>query len=196
MPVNPTNQIGIINAALVRCGQSPIASLQDPSAQAVAATTLYESVRRNLLSSYPWQFALAEVTEPAALAVTENDFSDTFQYAFKVPQDALRVLGLAYRYPYMISGGEIWTGVEDPQILFIENVDGTQRFPPWFVTAFEYALAEAFVLAVTEDVQRWEKFQGLSRQEAAKARNIDSQTRTPLRLKYEDLFLQDRNPRF
>lgn len=198
MPFNPTSDVGIVNAALVRLGQGPIASFTDPQGTAVAAQQLYETVKRAMLASFHWSFALAE-EQPAALASTQNDFTDDFQYAFLVPADCLRVLGVSgldnLGYDFIVAQDEIWVGISDPQILYIKNVD-TGLFPPWFVEAMIAEMAVALSLAATQKEQRAE----LARKEAERvkriARHIDSQTRNPWRIKIEQLFLDGRLPRY
>ena len=55
------SKVELVNRALSKIGQRPIASIDEDSASAKAALLVYDSVRREVLSSYSWAFAVRTV---------------------------------------------------------------------------------------------------------------------------------------
>lgn len=119
----------IINRALIKIGQPPIASnTQAPYGE--TSGILYEDLRDFLLSSYYWRFAIND----AVLARDEQELSGEYRYSYTLPSDFLTLVqvGIYYKQPnlsdfimksdarYSLQGNKILTDIPDK--LFIKYV--------------------------------------------------------------------------
>lgn len=66
-----TNAVEICNRALLRCGHSPIDSLDDLTRAGKLAKAEYENMRREKMSGHPWDFATQQVDLGPELVGTE-----------------------------------------------------------------------------------------------------------------------------
>ena len=83
--------IDICNAAIVRVGGQMITSLTENSPTAIACNSQYDIVRRDLLRSHPWNFAIKYASLPQN---TETPIFG-YDYSYALPSDCLRVLETA-----------------------------------------------------------------------------------------------------
>jgi hypothetical protein len=79
-------KIDIINQALSRSGNNPIATENDTTAEAVVTLANYEGIVANELV-YPWSFA----KKWAALNLNTGTPLSTFAYSWRLPADVLTV---------------------------------------------------------------------------------------------------------
>lgn len=170
--------IGLCSRALVMLGSIPIASFDDGSEESILAEVLYEPTLADLLASYPWKFATAEMTLPRLAAAPPADF----KYAYQLPADLLRVLsagadgstGLVYR----IRERRLETDSDFVTLSYIFRPDATQ-WPPHFTTALVTKLSAVFALPLTESSQRAQTMMAMAEDAFRRARLIDAQQQTP-----------------
>ncbi len=80
------DKLGVINAALMKVGLPLAASVEDADFN---AATVYSTVVKQALRSFPWAFA----TKYAVLAVnSQKTPAHGFTYAYTLPADCLRVV--------------------------------------------------------------------------------------------------------
>ena len=79
--------VGVINMALQRIGVKRIVSLTEDSDQAIAANTVYEYIRDEVLSAKDWKFAKRRVALAQNVATPEYGYD----YAYTLPSDFLRL---------------------------------------------------------------------------------------------------------
>ena len=77
--------VELCNAALLKLGAEPIASLDDASVEADCAKRLYPFVRDGLLVAHPWSFTLAT----ARLEADPEPPLAEFSHSFSLPGDHL-----------------------------------------------------------------------------------------------------------
>jgi len=167
-------QLGIINAALALIGAQPISSLSENDDGAVIATSIYESVKKAAISSFPWNFALRQVTLPILASPTHTT---KYQYAYLVPSDSLRILGFTTRDEFIVRGNEIHTNAYNPDLVYIADVDEGE-FPAYFTSAMEHQLASDLCIPLTENNTSAQIFEERARRKWQIARSLDSQART------------------
>lgn len=158
MPAGTPTQTGIVNAALAHLGStSRIQSINEEFGVAPDAKALWDSTMRELLADHPWNWAIGRATLNAA--VTAPAFGYT--RAFELPADNLRWLPPSREddvddayFTGAEEGGRLLTDAEAPLNVRYISADLGGRvavWPPKFVKAMEYALAEALALPVTQD---------------------------------------------
>jgi len=175
----PTTDVDLCSAALVKLGATPIASLADPSAEAVIAARLYPIVRDAVLSSHPWSFSLGTADLARDPAPPAGDFA----HGFLLPADLLRTIsagtdgrgrGLVYR----VQGGRLLCDAPAVTLTYQRRVTAAE-LPPHFVAALVARVAAEFCLPVTENASRAEVLYRLAGAELQLARLVDSQQSTP-----------------
>jgi hypothetical protein len=128
------------------------------SPEANAVNVFFTTARDKAFEDFPWPFA----TRFVALALIEEDPTTEWNYSYGYPSTAVtfrRILSgvrndshqskVRYRIVYGTSAREIYTDEENAVAEFTFRVTDTGRFPPSFVLAFAYKLAELIAPALT-----------------------------------------------
>ncbi len=172
------SDLDVVNEALIRLGVPPVSSLSDRTAQSLAAATIFDNKRRELLSDHPWYFALREATLPK-LALEDFDKKFTgYRHAYQLPTDYVRVLGLrSYDY-FQLAGRHLYTNDSKAQLVYVADV-GASAWPSHFRQLMVHELAAAFSMPLTDNTQRAELFYGEAQRARPRARAIDSQQTPP-----------------
>ena len=173
----------ICSRALLKIGASPVASLDEGTAEAEVAANLYPATRDTLLSLHPWSFATGQQTLPRLAAVPEADF----QHAFQLPVGFLRVLsagppGSSHGLTYRILEGRLHTDAGQVTLAYIFRPDEA-AFPPFFAAALATRLAAEFCIPLTESTSRAQLLFNQAEAELRTARHADSAQATPRALR-------------
>lgn len=169
------SKIDLCSQALVKLGAKSIASMDENTTEAMVAQQLYEPTLQNLLSSYPWRFALRQCSLGR---LDETPITD-YQYAFQVPNDCLRILsagqnskscGLTYR----LIGKKLYAMVPEVVLTYLCRPEES-TFPPFFNQALADTLAAEFCLPLTESSARTDYMKKCAGDSVSQARLIDSQ---------------------
>ena len=180
----PLSAIALCSRALIKLGADPIASLDEGTAEAQVAATLYAPVRDALLAAHPWNFATAQATLARLAAAPVADFA----HAYQLPADHLRTLsaggpgrgdGLVYR----IHEDRLLTDAEAVSLTYIFRADES-GYPPHFAEALSARLAAEFCLPLTESTSRGDLLARLAEQAFRAARRVDAQEDTPRALSH------------
>lgn len=178
--------VALCSHALVKLGAAPIAAFDDGTAEAEVARNLYPGTRDGLLSAHPWSFATAQVSLPRLAAAPAADFA----HAFQVPADFLRALsagadgraggrgrGLAFR----IVGTRLQADSGAVTLTYVMRPPEA-AFPAFFDQALIARLAAEFCIPLTENTSRAEALARFAEAELRRARGIDAQQDTPVRI--------------
>jgi hypothetical protein len=178
----PLTAVELCSAALMKLGAQPIASLDEPSAEAACARTLYPIVRDGLLVVHPWSFTLAaaQLTPDA-----EPPLAD-FGFSFPLPADHLRTLSAGVGQnsrglTYAMQGTRLLADAGSVTIAYQRRADEAS-FPVFFVQALVARLAAEFCVPLTEGTARAAELMQLAELELRRARLADSQQATPPRI--------------
>ena len=173
------SSIDLCSQALLKNGASPIHSFDAKTAESKIAGALYESIKQNMLSCFPWTFAI----KTERLAKLATDPTADFLYAFQLPNDCLRVLSAGMNkkstgLDYQIKANQLLTTADDIYITYLTDIPETD-FPPFFRHALAARLASEFCLPLTENTTLATFLLKQAEFEEKKARMIDSQQETP-----------------
>lgn len=146
------SKVEIVNRALSKIGQRPIASITEESAPAKAALLVYDSVRREVLQSYSWAFAV-RTTKLTMLSTVPLDF----KFAFALPSDCLRAIKVTapdtYRCPerpdnktFIVRGNELLTDLPVAILEYVADVTREDDFDARFTEAFALKLASELAI--------------------------------------------------
>lgn len=170
---------GLCSRALVKLGADSISSFEEETTEAHIAEQLYDTTLNALLASYPWRFALAQVSLPRLFEPPTSDY----KYAYAVPKDCVRILsagssvrssGLIYR----LYQNQLHCNQENVILTYIARPDES-TFPPFFIQALISRLAAEFCLPLTESTTRTDYLRKIAEEELKTARLIDSQQIIP-----------------
>lgn len=142
------SKIEIINRALLKLGEPPVASLND-AAFGRSYDIIYNDVKDLLLSSYPWRFAVAM----SELAKMEEQYNGKNMY--QLPPDCLlllRVFGVGNVFPeevrnvsgrnYELANNCVVTVLKNGvSVEYVRVVDDDSTFPPLFREAIAAKVA-------------------------------------------------------
>jgi len=173
-----TTSLEVVNDGLVRLGVPPLASLADQSAQAVAADSIYRTVRESLLAEHPWSFALREVSIPKLVLDPLDVRSTEYEFAYQLPFANLRTLGLISTDPFKLAGDQLYTDDDDAKLVYVKNVD-EQHWPAFFSKLVSYSFAAAVAITLTEKTTRAELMANLAAEQRRTARAVDSSQTPP-----------------
>lgn len=182
------SKVGIVNSALIKMGEDPITSLDDPNKPARTMKEQYDKIRKALLRGYRWNFAI----DRRALAPEEDAPDFGYDYRFLIPNDCLKVIGIyddaECLYQVNYTGSDIPHKIEDQYILcdvnplyvfLILDVETTAKFDALFAELLSWALAADTVLAITNSPAKAkiviEGFQGVQKM----ARSANAKEGTP-----------------
>ena len=167
----------LCSRALLRIGAQPVTSLEEGTAEAEVAATLYPAARDALLAAHPWGFA----TGQSALARLEGVPVADHAHAFQLPPGLLRVIsagsgrgrGIAYR----LHERRLHADAAAVVLTYLFRPDESV-FPPHFAAALVTRLAAEFCVPLTESTSRADMLHRLAENEFRQARLIDSQQHT------------------
>ncbi len=135
---------------------NPHFSLDDNTKAARLLNLHYETTRQAELMKHAWAFAIfrAELT---ALEAADTPAGDAFEYAYAVPDDALRILpltdsgeGTGISIPWKQEGSLLLSNYSGPRLVrYIGNLTDPADWNPLFTKAFTAALALEIALPLT-----------------------------------------------
>ena len=139
----PASVVDICNQALGHIGHSqPIASLDEDSEGASACSRFYTQARDEVLTVFPWPFAMRRVS----LALVAADPNDDWSFAYRRPTDCLtarRVLNGTSRFSKPLAwepggddaGGLVYTDESGAALEYVARVENPTAFSAHFINA-------------------------------------------------------------
>lgn len=173
-----SSSLEVINEGLVRLGVPPLSSTSDQSAQALAADQIYQTTREAALAEHPWSFAYREVELPKLQLVDADIRSTEYEYAYQMPNDRLRVLGLRSLDRFSIAGDQLYTNDTNARLVYIANVNEA-GWPGYFRKMVAFQFAAAVSITLTENNNRAELMYNLANEQRRSARATDSSQTPP-----------------
>lgn len=179
--------VAVCNLALVHIGQGvAIASLTEKSEAAAQCAFLLPLARDEVLRDYPWPFA----TRSLALALLATNSSPVWSYAYRMPPDAVKPLGLLdvpEDTPWEIggdtSGDLLLCDVADAVLSYITRVDDLSRWPSDLVAALAWKLGQYLAPVLARDKGReatceigYLKASSIAKRNAANQRTVSPST--------------------
>ena len=178
-----TTSTHIVNIALARLGQPPIADMDEGSPAANAAKLVYDTCRRAVLQAYPWSFA-SRVASLNRLLEAPPDY----RCAYQLPPDCLNVVRLraaradeisvnrasaGEALAFVVRGDRLYTDQETATIEYVADVKEESQFEARFTEAFVIRLASELAMPVGAKGELMahfrQEYEGIVRQAAARS---------------------------
>jgi hypothetical protein len=169
-----TSSVSICSNALLRLGDSPIASFTDQSKRATACANLYPEMRDAVLRSHPWNCA----TKRVVLAPMADAPAFDYVYQFQLPDDWLRSIQigpLGCPLKYTIEGQRILANVSALQLVYIYRNDIEQSWDSSLVDVVTAAMTAVLAYPVTQSAAMQQAMQGQFIQTLKQAKAINGQ---------------------
>lgn len=161
MPVALNTDIAIASAATVMLGRQPISSFT--GTPGAIAGTFYSMVIHDLISSYPWGFAMVK---SASLARDTDAPNSTWLYSFALPNP--RIGDPEAYYDTDADGAEPFIGWERQGGKVLSDLTamwcdyktnpGEAYWPGYFTNLAVHALACRYALPMTDDQSKHDRF--------------------------------------
>jgi len=129
----------IANRALLKLGDLRVSNIEtDNSPRAIILNDIYDSVRDELLSYFPWVFA----KELAKIAVDASSPDWGYGSKYLLPTDFLRLIEIRGNPNYSLLGKYLHTDAGSPlYIKYIKRIENAGDFSTLFAEAFACKLA-------------------------------------------------------
>ena len=165
--------IKICNQALNLLGADIISSFTDTTNDAASVcNNIYETVKRQTLSLYPWSFALVKEQLNRSTATPVNEWS----YLYPLPSNSVSGTPLqvynststnilpiqSYELISTSSGPAIATNEETIYVDYISSVISEGLMPSYFVQLLVYMLAWHLAEPVTDQITKAEYWRGVA----------------------------------
>lgn len=180
------SSLTICNSALSKLGASRISSLAGTSKAALLCNEQYAKLRDEVLTAHPWNFASTRVE------LSQNATAPTwgYDYAYDLPSDCLRVLGLEEEddtdVAWKVESRQLVTDSTTANILYIKQVADTTKFTPLFAEVLAYRIAMDLAYAITQNMNVQQMMAKLYDDALRKAKSFDAQEGTPDLVEAED----------
>ena len=153
-------KIDLCSMALLKLGEKSIQSLNEDSARAQLAKTLFDPTVDTLLSLFPWRFATQHIV------LIRNSDGD-----FVIPSNVLRIL----KCDGKIVGNKIIHSADTTEIIAIIRME-PESFPGYFATLVATKLALEFCVPLIGDTNIFNMMMALYESDYQSAKFIDSTT--------------------
>lgn len=173
--------VTIVNAALIRLGETTITALADDLKPARLANEIYADVRDAVTRAHPWNFALAR----AELAANANAPTWGYAYAYDLPVEpdhCLRVLTVDGERDgrWTIEGRQIVSNLPSPiRILYLRRISEPDDTDPLFREALSARLARELAEPLGKSTSLQQAMGNLYEAKLREARSADGQEGTP-----------------
>lgn len=173
------SSVEICNSALNKLGAARITSLSDDTKAAKLCNDQYDRLRKEVLRSHPWNFAIAYVS----LAATVNTpVWDDWSTEFLIPSDVLRVLETdlvkeeAWEIGYNADGNKvIFTNSDAVKIKYVKDMTNTTRFDANFDEALAFRIAADLAYPLAQSLSLQQNMFRLYEMALARAMSFDAQ---------------------
>lgn len=178
----------IANAALMRCGDSPIISLTENNERARAVNAAWPLVRREVLRAHPWNCA----TQRAKLAALAVAPSWGFETAYEIPADCLRILEVNTTADWRVEGNQLVTDdTGELGIRYLKDETDASQFDGLLTECMVLRLAAEIVERIVNSHTKREMLLAEYEQKLDDARFADGAESSPAEFE-EDLWLSVR----
>lgn len=170
------SDVEICNLALVELGDYTITSLTEDTEVARKCNALFAHLRKSAIRRHPWNFA----ADQAELAQLDETPLFGFAYAYQLPADCLRVLGMdAYYLKYKVRGRKLYTDESTAKISYLKDIEDTTQWDAAFVVAFGKYLASELAWSLTNSRTLKADLRQEYLDAARDATGVDAQEDTP-----------------
>lgn len=163
--------IEICNSALNQLGASAITALTENSKNGRLCNARYNTVRDSVFRSHPWN----SLIKRTSLAADSTAPAWGFTYAYTLPSDCLRVLGVdAYDTNFKIEGRKVLSTESSIKLVYISRVTDPNEMDVLLRESISAALAADMAYSITANLQIAKLFNEKYQLKLSEARHTDA----------------------
>lgn len=141
----------VVNSALIKLGAEPISDLQDEVKAARFARVVYPRLRKEVITSHPWNFAY----ERRVLSASAAAPAFGYDYKYPIPADILRVFFINeqdYSSDWKVEGKFILTDLSSLKIEGVRDVTDTSKWTATFDEVMAFRIAWDLAYPLTQSI--------------------------------------------
>ena len=167
----------IANSALSKLGAEEITSLSDTSRRAKLCNRQFHKIRKKVMRSHPWNFAIKRASLTADASTPEFEYSTNFI----LPSDFLRGIREEYKdVDWKVEGEFLVSNETSFNLLYIADITDPTKFDPTFDELFSLTLAHELAYPLVQSLSlKSELAKELLNFDLPDARSFDAQEGTP-----------------
>lgn len=177
-----TAKADIYNLALALIGAPAISDPAGPG-NAAKITAVYDIIRKSLLESHPWNFAIKRVALAQEVTTPESQY--TYQYA--LPSDYIRTVKI-----YNLDSGwaeeenKILTNETEIDLIYVADITDATAMSSMFIQVLAHDLAIAIGYIITQNAAIVNNLQAARERVFSRAKAVDGQ-KTSKKYLYKDV---------
>lgn len=147
------SKVTVANIGLNMIGENPITSFGDNTPTARAVNLRYDSVRRIVLRSHPWNSAASR----EQLAKLTNDPPFGWDHQYQLPNDWLRNIRINDTHTdllhdrYVIEGEKFLTDMDTVQLIYVRDEEDPNKWDPMLQESIAARLATELAMSISQD---------------------------------------------
>lgn len=167
----------IANMALLRIGGERITDISDlNSSEAVKVNIVYDKVRKSLLRSFNWSFALKE----AALSGSSTTAPSEYSFAYALPADFVKIKKIICpTFKWARIGNSIQTNDNVLNLQYVADLTDTELFDSLFVEVLVLKMALELSYSIASDKSLKSDLQQEMVMKFREARQMSAQEKYP-----------------
>jgi len=173
-------RLDLVNRALALLGAEPLTSLEDDSAEASAAKSVFDVTRRALFRLHPWRCLMKEAE--LAATVWDPGSSPMWLRRYELPNDYLRLESVHGTDRWELMNRYLFTDAEDVNILYIADEEDLGRVDALLLDVLSTRLAADMAQSIIESTAAVERLYGLYERKLMEARTANAQEGRPGRI--------------
>ena len=164
------SEVSICNQAMVELGAHTFSSFSELTTEAIACNNIFDNLRREILGSHPWNFAMKQVE------LAENATAPLFTYnhQFTIPSDLLRMWQVIDDGDFRIVGDQLLTDNTTCKIVYVYDNTDVTTWSPQFVTLFVAAIVYKLSYAITASSSQQERSYLIYKEKLQTAKTINA----------------------
>jgi len=149
------SEVTICNLAMTMLSTSRFLSLTNPEDEnAKKCNAVYSYLRDDMLVSYNWGFATAEVE--LAEITEESPVLANWSKVYQIPTDCLRIIEQDGQYDYKRHEDKIYSNESTCKISYIKRITDPLKFPAYFAKALSADIAATLAYGITQNATQAE----------------------------------------
>jgi len=183
------SKVDICNSAMRKIGAARISDFTENSKEAELCRDAYDIIRRRLLRSNSWNFALKR----ANLAETPGDPLNEWAHSFQLPTDCLKIVSTTNDpCRYVQEGRLILTNEGTIGIKYVSDAELVNEFDPSFFEVLAFELAMDLCVPLTDSTTKLEVVQKMYAKFSGEALTNDAQDDVEQSYISDDTWLKSR----
>lgn len=168
-----SSQTEICNRAIIRiAGANTISTIDEDSQEARLLTQIWDGVRKGLLRSHTWNFAIGL----QQLAAIEGEPVFEYDFSYAIPSDCIKIVDVYNKSSeWKRRGNAIHTDMDSVQLIYVKDITDPTMFDPLFEECLVLKLAYELNTALAPNENRQAQLMSEFNMKFKEAKRADAQ---------------------